>query len=65
MKMVCPVCGIIGAVQQRGRSCRIQHYVGFREGKRVYLYHKVGLMDVTDGRNGRKTVDINKAVNVL
>jgi hypothetical protein len=47
MKMFCPQCGVSGLVQQRGNSCRIQHYVGFRDGKRVYLYHRVGLMEVT------------------
>jgi hypothetical protein len=41
MKALCSVCGVEGILQQRGNSQRIQHYEGFKEGKRVYLYHKI------------------------
>jgi hypothetical protein len=42
MKKICPVCGVQGIVQQRGKSSRIQHYQGYIEGKREYSYHKLG-----------------------
>jgi hypothetical protein len=29
-------------------------------GKRVYLYQKVGVMEVTDGSNGSMSVEVNK-----
>ena len=60
MKVECPVCGRMGILQVRGNSERVQHYVGFRDGKRVYLYHKVGAMEVTDGSNGSKLLEVNK-----
>ncbi len=41
MKAICPVCGIEGQLQQRGNSQRIQHYIGFQDGKRVDQYHKI------------------------
>ena len=41
MKILCPVCGVEGFVQVRGRNVMIQHYQGFSGGKRSYLYHKV------------------------
>jgi len=34
-------CGIKGHLQKRGNSFRIQHYLGFNNGKRIYKYHKV------------------------
>jgi len=40
-KVVCPTCGIQGHPQQRGSSSRIQHYKGFIDGKREYIYHKL------------------------
>lgn len=47
-------------LQQRGNSSRIQHYQGFKDGKRVYLYHKVGAMEVNDGS---KNMEVNTACN--
>lgn len=41
MKVVCPVCRNMGYLQVRGRNVMIQHYVGFKDNKRVYEYHKV------------------------
>ena len=41
MKVECPVCRNMGYLQVRGRNVMIQHYVGFRDNKRVYEYHKV------------------------
>jgi len=38
MKAVCQVCGIEG--YDMGNN-RIQHYAGFKDGKRKYSYHKV------------------------
>jgi hypothetical protein len=63
MKAECPVCGVVELVQVRGNSERIQHYVGFKDGKRVYLYHKGRRMEVTDGRSGSKLLEVNKAEN--
>ena len=56
MKAVCSVCGIEGLLQQRGSSIRIQHYVGFRDGKRIYSYHKLVNMEVN---SGSKLVEVN------
>ncbi len=41
MKIKCPICNCDGLLQQRGNSYRIQHYRGFADGKRSYLYHSV------------------------
>ena len=60
MKIECPVCHVQGVLQQRGRSRRVQHYVGFENGRRIYLYHKVKGMEVS-GSNGSKSVEVNKA----
>lgn len=46
MKTACPVCGKEGLLQVRGNSERVQHYVGSKDSKRVYLYHKVGRMEI-------------------
>ena len=60
MKMNCTVCGKVGILQQRGKSCRMQHYIGFENGKRIYEYHKVGsklevnLMEVKNPDLSRK-----------
>ena len=51
MKMLCPVCGIEGFLQQRGNSRRIQHYAGYREGKQSFTYHKLEL-------NGSESVEV-------
>jgi hypothetical protein len=59
MKFECSVCGIVGTLQQRGNSYRVQHYVGYENGKRVYLYHKVEGMEV----NGSKSMEVKKACN--
>jgi hypothetical protein len=55
MKVKCPVCGIVGILQQRGNSYRVQHYRGFENGKRSYQYHKVSSMEV----NGSKNMEVN------
>ena len=59
MKVECSVCHVKGVLQQRGNSCRIQHYVGFENGKRIYLYHKVRAMEVNHGSNGSKLLEVN------
>ncbi len=53
MKVVCPVCGVQGVLQERGNSSRIQHYIGFKDGKRAYLYHKLEV-------NGSKFSEVNQ-----
>jgi hypothetical protein len=40
-KILCPVCGVMGSVQQRGNSTRIGHYVGFRNGVSIVQWHKI------------------------
>ena len=55
MKIRCPICSIEGLLQQRGNSYRVQHYQGFENGKRIYLYHKVNRMEV----NGSKIMEVN------
>ncbi len=56
MKVECPVCNLQGLLQQRGNSSRIQHYVGYKDGKRVYLYHKLEV----NGSNGSKLLEVKK-----
>ena len=58
MKVLCPVCNIEGLLQQRGNSSRIQHYVGFESGKRLYSYHK---LEVNGSNNGSKTLEVTKS----
>ncbi len=65
MRILCSVCGIDGLVQRRGNSIRIQHYVGFKDGRRVYNYHKMEVKNLElglDGKflevNGHKTVEV-------
>jgi hypothetical protein len=55
LKILCPICGVEGVLQQRGNSYRIQHYQGFKNGKRNYQYHKVSSMEV----NGSKNMEVN------
>ncbi len=51
MKTICPLCGVEGLLQQRGNSSRIQHYQGFKDGKRIYSYHKLEV-------NGSKMLEV-------
>ena len=62
MKVECPACGVQGVLQIRGSSRRIQHYVGFRDGKRFYEYHKIGKMEVNGSKNGSKTMEVKNCV---
>jgi hypothetical protein len=41
MKALGPICNIEGFLQIRGTNAMIQHYKGFKEGKRLYIYHKL------------------------
>ena len=41
MKVRCPKCGVEGFLQKRNNSCRVQHYQGFANGKRLYAYHRI------------------------
>jgi hypothetical protein len=61
MKVNCPVCHVQGILQQRGKSSRIQHYIGFQNGKRIYQYHK---MEV-NGSNGSKLLEVKKPIHVI
>lgn len=57
MKVECPVCGRMGFVQQRGNSCRVGHYVGYRDGTSVIEWHLVK----TDGKDGKESMVKNKS----
>ena len=59
MKTLCPVCHVEGVLQVRGNSARIQHYLGFENGKRIYQYHRVKGMEV-NGSNGSKLLEVKK-----
>jgi hypothetical protein len=59
LKVLCPVCGVEGILEQRGNSARILHYRGFFDGKRMHERHAVK-MGVNDGSNGSKQMGINK-----
>lgn len=67
MKALCS-CGVVGLLQRRGNSSRIQHYVGFKDGKRTYLYHKSVGMEVNGSKTGSKSLevmDVKKADNSI
>ena len=55
--MVCPVCNVEGLLQNRGNSSRIQHYIGFENGKRLYSYHR---LEVKGSNNGSKTLEVKE-----
>jgi hypothetical protein len=41
VKIVCQVCGIIGYLQHIGKNYyRVRHYVGFKNSKPVFKYHR-------------------------
>jgi hypothetical protein len=41
MKIVCQVCGVIGYLQHIGKNYyRVRHYVGYKNGKPVFQYHR-------------------------
>ena len=61
MKAVCPVCGVIGSVQQRGKSVRIGHYVGYKDGTSIIQWHSVGKDFMV--KNGKESMVKNKAEN--
>ncbi len=46
MKIECPKCGIIGFLQKRGNSFRVQHYKGLVNDKRIYRYHALKSQDL-------------------
>ena len=56
MKIKC-ICGKEGHLQQRGNSARIQHYIGFKDGKRSYEYHNIplGYLEVN-----QQSVEVNR-----
>ena len=41
LKIECPVCGIQGFLEIRGKSARVKHYVGIKNGKRAYKTHRI------------------------
>ena len=41
MRIECPICGIKGFLEIRGRSARVKHYTGIRNNKRIYTIHKI------------------------
>lgn len=53
MKVQCPVCGIEGILETRGKSQRVLHYQGFINGKRIYEKHTIS------GVNGNNFQGIN------
>ena len=64
MRIECPVCHTEGFLQQRGSSYRVQHYEGFKDGKRAYAYHRIdknalSILEV----NGSKRVEVNRLKN--
>ena len=48
-------------MQQRGNSFRVQHYLGYKEGKRIYQYHKVSNVEV----NGSKSMEVKETDNSI
>jgi hypothetical protein len=59
-KLECPICNTVGFLEQRGKSYRIKHYLGFEEGKRKYKLHKVTKEQLESlGINGNQNMGIN------
>lgn len=59
-KIECPICKSIGYLEQRGESFRIKHYIGFENGKRKYVLHKVVSDQIESlGINGNQSLGIN------
>ena len=60
MKVKCSICGIKGVLQVRGNSQRVQHYMGFKDGKRLYQWHKIERQLLPETVvNGSKSVVVN------
>ena len=67
MKIKCQVCGIEGYLQHIGKNYfRVRHYVGFKNGKPVFTYHRQEpayvrsiLGQVNDGNLDPKKLDHN------
>ena len=59
------VQNVEGILQKRGNSYRIQHYVGFRNGKSVYSYHKIEYLNENIGSNENKSMEIKKLISML
>ncbi len=63
-KIVCPTCGVQGYLQTRRNSMRVQHYLGYEQGKRKYNYHKITReylesVEVNE-QNGSKLPEVNR-----
>jgi hypothetical protein len=41
MKTKCPICGIDGFLEKRGKNYRIKHYVGYSGDQRKYMTHRI------------------------
>ena len=62
MKVKCPTCGIEGFAQIRGRNVMIQHYTGYKDGKRIYCYHKISYeLWETMQVNASKNMQVNNS----
>jgi len=46
MKVLCPICGIMGSMQKRGNSVRVGHYKGYREETRIIEWHATTLQAI-------------------
>ena len=59
-----PVCGVRGYLEKHRRRYRIRHYLGYKEGRRIYEYHYVTRKQLEDqsGINGYKQLGINKPI---
>jgi hypothetical protein len=62
MKVKC-ICGIEGHLQVRGNSARVQHYLGFKDGKRVYEWHKLPYDYFQMVVNGSKKMEVKSPEN--
>jgi hypothetical protein len=54
VKVYCPVCGVQGFLEVRGKSRRVIHYRGMVSGKRICKRHSI------KGINGNQLMGINK-----
>jgi len=41
MKALCPICNTWGYLEKRKNSYRIKHYQTYRNGRRIYINHRI------------------------
>ena len=65
VKIVCQHCGITGYLQHIGRNYyRVRHYVGYKNGKPVFKYHRQDPTYVHGLLNRKEKIDPSSQINI-